>query len=186
MAKQFPAFNERLTSFVSQQQIFFVSTAPADGRVNCSPKGMDSLLVLGPNRLVWLNGTGSGNETAAHIKENGRMTIMWCAFDGAPLILRAYGTAKTIHAGEDGWDELYAKFPPMGAARQIYDLDVEMVQTSCGMAVPYMDFNSERTQLREYWDKKENEGILDYWELKNRKSIDGLSTGMEEVLGERR
>lgn len=184
MAKQFPVFNERLTDFVGQQAIFFVSTAPADGRVNCSPKGMDSLRILAPDRLAWLNVTGSGNETAAHVLENGRMTIMWCSFAGAPLILRAYGTARTVHPGEDGWEELSAHFPALPGSRQIFDLAVEMVQTSCGMAVPYLDFNAERTQLRDWANKKDPEQMRAYWAEKNVRSIDGLETGMQEAIGD--
>lgn len=182
MAKQFSSFNERLTDFVGRQSIFFVATAPADGRVNCSPKGMDSLRVLSPNRLAWLNVTGSGNETAAHVRENGRMTIMWCAFEGAPLILRAYGTARAVHPGDPDWEALHENFNPIPGARQIFDLDVEMVQTSCGMAVPYLDFNAERTLLREWADKKGDDGLRDYWEEKNLTSIDGLDTGMRDTL----
>lgn len=182
MAKQFPSFTRRLTDFVSEQPIFFVASAPAEGRVNCSPKGMDSLRILSPDRLVWLNVTGSGNETAAHVRENGRMTIMWCAFAGAPLILRAYGTARAVHPGDPDWEELYSGFKPIPGARQIFDMAVDMVQTSCGMAVPYLDFNAERTLLRDWADKKSEGEMQQYWEEKNLTSIDGLDTGMREVL----
>ncbi len=182
MAKQFPAFNARLTQFVAKQKIFFVASAPASGRVNLSPKGMDALRIISPDRLLWLNVTGSGNETAAHVRENGRMTIMWCAFEGAPLILRAYGTARTVHPGDPDWTELASQLPKIPGARQIFDLSVELVQTSCGMAVPYLDFNDERTQLREWADKKSSTELTDYWKTKNLRSIDGLETGMEESL----
>ena len=143
---------------------------------------MDSLRILAPDRLAWLNVTGSGNETAAHVRENGRMTIMWCSFEGPPLILRAYGTARAVHPGDADWEELYAHFPPQPGSRQIFDLAVEMVQTSCGMAVPYLDFNAERTVLRDWAKKKGKEGIREYWEEKNLESIDGKETGMREVL----
>lgn len=182
MAKQFPVFSDRLTDFVGRQSIFFVSTAPQDGRVNCSPKGMDSLRILAPDRLAWLNVTGSGNETAAHVLENGRMTIMWCAFEGLPLILRAYGTARAVHPGDADWDTLSARLPKVPGARQIFDMAVETVQTSCGMAVPYLDFNEDRTLLRDWAKKKGEDGLRDYWEEKNLKSIDGLETGMKDVL----
>lgn len=182
MAKQFPAFNDRLSAFVAEQKIFFVATAPAEGRVNLSPKGMDSLRMLTPNRLIWLNVTGSGNETAAHVRENQRMTIMWCAFDGAPLILRAYGTARAVHPDDSEWPQLAAALPDIPGARQIFDINIEMVQTSCGMAVPYLDFNEERTLLREWAKKKDRQQLQDYWQEKNLRSIDGLDTGMDKVL----
>lgn len=178
MAKQFPKINDRLAAFIADQPMFFVATAPAAGRVNCSPKGMDSLRVLGPNRIAWLNVTGSGNETAAHVLENGRMTLMWCAFSGAPLILRAYGTAKTVHHNDPEWKALAAQLPDIPGARQIYDMEVEMMQTSCGMAVPLLDFNKDRELLKDWARKKEKQDFLDYWELKNTKSIDGLPTGI--------
>ncbi|MFK8164528.1 MAG: pyridoxamine 5'-phosphate oxidase family protein [Lewinella sp.] len=178
MAKQFPHLNDRLSAFIAEQHLFFVATAPAVGRVNCSPKGMDSLKILGPNRIAWLNVTGSGNETAAHVLENNRMTLMWCAFNGAPLILRAYGTARTIYPADPEWAALAAQLPELPGARQIYDMQVEMVQTSCGMAVPLMDFNEDRELLKDWARKKDQQDFLDYWELKNTTSIDGLPTGM--------
>lgn len=178
MAKQFPQLNERLTHFIGQQPIFFVSTAPADGRVNCSPKGMQSLRVLSPSRIAWLNVTGSGNETAAHVLENGRMTIMWCAFEGPPLILRAYGTAKTIHPDDPEWAALAEQFPTLPGARQIFDVALEMVQTSCGMAVPQMDFREERDLLNQWAGKKSKAELADYWAEKNTESIDGKPTGI--------
>lgn len=178
MAKQFARLNDRLTDFISGQHLFFVATAPAKGRVNCSPKGMDSLRVLSPSQIVWLNVTGSGNETAAHLLENERMTIMWCALAGPPLILRAYGKARVVHAGDDDWDELSAHFPPLPGARQIFDLALEMVQTSCGMAVPLMAFNEDRGLLNEWAGKKSKQELEDYWAEKNTLSIDGLPTGI--------
>ena len=178
MARQFPHFNDRLTAFIADQHLFFVATSPAAGRVNCSPKGMDSLKVIGPNRIIWLSVTGSGNETAAHVLENSRMTLMWCAFKGAPLILRAYGTARAIYPTDPEWSELADQLPSLPGARQIYDMQVEMVQTSCGTAVPLMDFNEDRELLKDWARKKDQQDFLDYWELKNATSIDGLPTGM--------
>lgn len=182
MAKQFSEFNERLIRFVANQKVFFVASAPAEGRVNLSPKGMDALRITGPNRILWLNVTGSGNETAAHVRENGRMTIMWCAFEGAPLILRAYGTARAVHPTDPDWPDLAGQLPEIPGARQVFDLAVDTVQTSCGMAVPYLDFNAERTQLREWAGKKSPGELADYWKTKNLRSIDGLATGMKENL----
>lgn len=178
MAKQFPRLNERLTDFIGRQHIFFVATAPAEGRVNCSPKGMDSLRVLSPNRIAWLNVTGSGNETAAHVLENERMTIMWCALAGPPLILRAYGKARAVHPGDEDWEALYARFTPLPGARQIFVLDLEMVQTSCGMAVPVMDHKEDRELLNGWARKKSKQEMEDYWAEKNTVSIDGLPTGI--------
>lgn len=178
MARQFPSFDQRLTDFVHAQPIFFVATAPADGRVNLSPKGMDSLRIIAPDRLLWLNATGSGNETAAHVLENGRMTLMWCAFDGPPLILRAYGTADNIYPDNPSWPKLYGQLPSNPGARQLFDLRVEMVQTSCGMAVPLMDYREEREALNKFARKKGPEGLAEYWQEKNTESIDGLPTGM--------
>lgn len=176
MAKQIPKLNDRLTDFINRQHIFFVATAPAQGRVNCSPKGMQSLRVLGSERLVWLNVTGSGNETAAHVLENQRMTLMWCAFDGPPLILRVYGKAKAVHPDEDDWAELADHFLDLPGARQIFDVQIEMVQTSCGMAVPQFDFREERNLLNQWAAKKSKRELEDYWTEKNTVSIDGLPT----------
>ena len=178
MATFFPALSPELTSFAQSQPIFFVATAPLDGRVNLSPKGMDSLRVIGPNRILWLNLTGSGNETAAHVLENGRMTLMWCAFTGKPLILRAYGTAQTFHPGEDGFTERAVHLPDWPGTRQIFEMAVEQVQTSCGYAVPFMDFRETRTKLVDNCEKLGDDGLHDYQQRKNRVSIDGLPTGL--------
>lgn len=178
MAKFFSTLNTGLTEFIAQQHVFFVATAPANGRVNLSPKGMDSLRVLDPGRLIWLNLTGSGNETAAHVLENKRMTLMWCAFEGPPLILRIYGEASTVHPGEAGWEELAANFPDYPGKRQIFDLRIESVQTSCGYAVPFMDYKEERTRLIESTEAKGPEAIEQYKLDKNQVSIDGLPTGL--------
>ncbi|MTB53734.1 pyridoxamine 5'-phosphate oxidase family protein [Lewinella sp. W8] len=178
MAKQFPALTERLSEFISQQHLFFVATAPAEGRVNLSPKGMDALRVISPGRILWLNVTGSGNETAAHVLENQRMTLMWCAFTGAPLILRVYGTARVIHEGDEAWENLAAQLPSLPGARQIFDLSIDLVQTSCGMAVPLMDFREDRELLKDWARKKTDAELQAYWEEKNLRSIDGLPTGM--------
>ncbi|MCW8826128.1 MAG: pyridoxamine 5'-phosphate oxidase family protein, partial [Gammaproteobacteria bacterium] len=132
MAQRFDEISENLQQFIEKQKIFFVATAAADGRVNLSPKGMDSLRVLDKNRVLWLNVTGSGNETAAHLLENSRMTLMFCAFEDKPLILRLYGEARAIHSGDDDWQQNLSLFAPLPGARQIYELSVDLVQTSCG------------------------------------------------------
>ncbi len=177
MAKQFLQLEDAHRSFIEDQHMFFVGTAGVEGRVNISPKGMDSLRVLGPNRIVWMNLTGSGNETAGHLMQVNRMTLMWCSFSTRPLILRAYGTARTIHVGDDSWDELSDHFPNHRSARQIYDLSVEMVQTSCGYAVPFMEFQSDRDTMQKWVDGKSDDEIRAYWAEKNGQTIDGQPTG---------
>jgi predicted pyridoxine 5'-phosphate oxidase superfamily flavin-nucleotide-binding protein len=126
MAKQFPEINDRFRTFIAAQSMYFVATAARDGRVNLSPKGLDSLRVLGPHRVAWLNLTGSGNETSAHLLDNPRMTLMFCSFDREPMILRLYGTAREVAPGDADWDELYSQFPPHISSRQIYDLSVDI------------------------------------------------------------
>jgi hypothetical protein len=180
MAKQFSGFTEDHTRFVAEQHVFFVATAAPTGRVNLSPKGMDSLRILGPNRLIWLNVTGSGNETAAHLLEDPRMTLMWCSFTTRPLILRAYGTARTSASGAADWAELYAQFPDTPGARQIFELDVDLVQSSCGYAVPFMDFRAPRDTLKGWAEQKGPDGIAAYWQERNETSIDGKPTGIGE------
>jgi hypothetical protein len=183
MAKRYDEISQELMQFIWQQQMFFVATAPADGHVNLSPKGLDSLRVLDPNTVIWLNVTGSGNETAAHVLENGRMTIMFCAFEGKPLILRLYGEARVVHPRDAEWESLLAHFDALAdaGARQIFVLKVSMVQTSCGMGVPLLDYQGQRTQLVEWAEKKGPEGIADYWDKKNRLTLDGRPT---QIFGE--
>jgi hypothetical protein len=176
MAQKHAEITEKLKQFIERQKLFFVATATADSRVNVSPKGMDSLRVLGGNRVVWLNVTGSGNETAAHVQENPRMTLMFAAFEGKPMILRLYGKAKAVHRNDPSWDELYSRFQPVPGARQVFDLDVDLVQTSCGMAVPFFDYVGEREQLNEWATQKGEDGIKDYWLEKNQLSLDGKPT----------
>ena len=177
MAKQFNQITAAHRTFIEQQKVFFVGTAAPDGRVNVSPKGMsDSFRVMGANRVIWLSVTGSGNESAAHVAQNDRMTVMFCSFEAAPLILRLYGNAETIYPRHEKWESLIKEFPDMPGTRQIFDLNVDLVQTSCGMAVPLYDFAGDRT-ARNQWAKKQGpEGIQQYWDEKNRASIDGMPT----------
>lgn len=178
MGQRHTEISDKLSEFISQQKMFFVGTATADSRVNISPKGMDSLRVLDKNRLVWLNVTGSGNETAAHIQENSRMTIMFASFEGKPMILRLYGKARVVHKNEDEWENLYRLFKPMVGARQVFDLTVELVQTSCGMAVPFMDYVEERDQLDHWAALQGEDGIKNYWEKNNQLSLDNKPTNI--------
>lgn len=178
MGQRHTELSGKLEQFIQRQKMFFVATAAGDGRINISPKGMDSLRVPGPNRVVWLNLTGSGNETAAHLLENDRMTVMFCAFEGEPLILRLYGHARIVHPRDPAWQELIGLFPSLPGARQIVDLDVDLVQTSCGAGVPLFEFKAERQELRHWLDNKGEDGIRQYWEQKNRLSLDGRPTGI--------
>ena len=162
--------------------MFFVATAGETGRINLSPKGMDSLRVLSEKRVVWLNLTGSGNETAAHLLQNSRMTLMFCAFEEKPLILRLYGQAKTHHPRDKAWADLISVFPKIPGSRQIIDLQIDSLQTSCGWAVPFMTFQEERTQLEAWAEKQGEAGVEQYWKDKNQTSIDNKPTGIFEVL----
>jgi len=180
MGKQTDALSEPLLEFITAQKVFFVGTATADSRVNVSPKGMDSLRVLSNNRVIWLNLTGSGNETSAHVQQDPRMTLMFCAFEGAPLILRLYGAARVIHQKDPEWQELFSHFKPLPGARQIFDLAIELVQTSCGMGVPYLSTAGERPLLAEWAKKKGDAGLRQYWEEKNQMSIDNIPTHIIE------
>jgi hypothetical protein len=178
MAKIFSKLSDELVTFIEAQKIFFVATAAETGNVNLSPKGMDTLRVVDKNKIIWLNLTGSGNETAAHLLKVNRMTIMFCSFDGKPLILRLYGTAKVYHERDDRFNDLLDLFPMQVGSRQIFEMNINQVQTSCGYAVPFMDFKEERTQLKSWAEKQGPEKIKDYWKEKNTLSIDDFETGI--------
>lgn len=180
MAKRYSEIPDNLKQFIEAQKIFFVGTATADSKINISPKGMDSMRILGPDRVLWLNVTGSGNETSAHVQENPRMTIMFAALDGNPMILRLYGQAKVVHKNDPEWERLVSHFEPLPGTRQIFDLAVDLVQTSCGMGVPLFDYSGERDQLNAWAHKKGEDGIKAYWEEKNQQSIDGKETHILE------
>lgn len=178
MGKQLENITPALQDFIENQKMFFVATAMQEGRVNLSPKGMDTLRVLGPNHIVWLNLTGSGNETAAHLRESDRMTIMFCAFAGKPMILRLYGTAKVYHERDEAYQNHIDLFPAIPGSRQIIVMDIDLVQTSCGFAVPFMDFKEERNQLKVWAEKKGDERLKEYWKDRNSVSLDGHDTGI--------
>lgn len=180
MAQRYNEISDRIKSFIAEQKVFFVATAAADGYINLSPKGMDSLRVLDKNRVIWLNVTGSGNETAAHIQDNPRMTIMFMSLEGDPLILRLYGTAKAVHRNDEEWASLISEFPAIPGARQVFDLSVELVQTSCGMAVPLFEYVANRDALSNWAEKRGDEGIKEYWRDKNQISLDGKETHIVE------
>jgi len=176
MSEKFPELSPPLISFIEKQHIFFVGTARSTGTVNVSPKGMDSLKIINPNKLIWLNYTGSGNEPAAHILENPRMTIMFCSFELKPLILRVYGQAQAIHPRDESWQEYLNLFPEKSGARQFFSMDIDLVQTSCGFAVPFYEFKDDRNALIHWSGPKGKEGIQAYWQEKNQHSIDGFPT----------
>ncbi len=179
MAKFYDKLTPRLQTFIKHQKIFFVATAPEEGRINLSPKGMDSLRVLDDDRILWLNVTGSGNETAAHLLENPRITIMMCSFEGAPNILRIYGQGRSIHPVDEEWSDVVDLFPKTPGTRQIFDISIDSIQTSCGMSIPYFDYKGEREQLNDWAKEKGQDGIQQYWKEKNRLSIDGKETGLK-------
>jgi hypothetical protein len=185
MGKTYDGITAELREFIEGQQVFFVASAPLDagGRVNCSPKGLDCLRVLGERQVAYLDLTGSGNETSAHLEENGRITLMFCAFAGPPKILRLYGRGRTVLVGADGWDELAVKFRMMPGARQIIVVDVERVQTSCGFAVPRYEFQGQREMLADWAEKKGPDGLAKYRREKNAMSIDGQPTTLGKALG---
>ncbi|NME71606.1 pyridoxamine 5'-phosphate oxidase family protein [Flammeovirga aprica] len=180
MGKKLDFITPELQTFIESQKMFFVGTAADEGRVNISPKGMDSFRVIDQNKIVWLNLTGSGNETAAHLLINNRMTIMFCAFEGKPLILRLYGTANIYHQRDEQFHQYADLFPENIGTRQIIEMDVDLVQTSCGFGVPLMDYKEDRTILNDWAKKQGEDKIKDYWKEKNSKSIDGFETKIFE------
>jgi len=175
MARVHDHITPELRAFIEAQPVFFVASAPlsGEGHVNLSPKGLDCLRVLSPTRVAYLDLTGSGNETAAHLAENGRITFMFCAFTGAPRILRLYGRGEVVLPDAPEWAELADLFPTYPGTRQIITAEISRVQTSCGYAVPLMDFVRERDTLTR-WAEAKGEELPRYREQKNAVSIDGL------------
>jgi hypothetical protein len=175
--KVHPEISPDIRAFIEAQHMFFVATAPlAGGHVNLSPKGLEGCFaVLGPTRVAYLDYGGSGAETIAHLRENGRITIMFAAFDGPPNILRLYGTGRPVFAADPDFDALRAAFPVThNRLRAIIEMTVERVQDSCGYAVPLMTFEEHRTRLTDTWAEKHGEAAERYWAAKNPQSIDGL------------
>jgi hypothetical protein len=178
MSDWFKSITPEIKRFIAEQKVFFVATAPHEGRINLSPKGMDTFRVIGNKRAIYLDLTGSGNETAAHLLENGRITIMFCSFDKTARIMRIYGRGRTIHPRDEEWDEYLAMFPEEPGVRQIMEIQVEAAMTSCGYAVPRFDGLEERDTLRRYWEKRGDDAAVQYQQDKNLESIDGLPTGI--------
>ena len=183
MAKQFARIEQAQLDFIKRQRLFFAASAAPDSRVNVSPKPTDALRVIDANTVVYLDLTGSGNETAAHARADGRLTLMFCAFEGSPVILRLYGRCRIIRRGGSEYGELldlqFAGEEPPGA-RQIVSLDVELVQTSCGFGVPLFEYRGERPTLRRWAVEKGESGLNDYRRRLNARSIDGLPTGIDD------
>lgn len=181
MAKQFERIEPAHASFIAQQHIFFTASAAATGRINISPREAGAFRVLDPNRVAYLDQTGSGNETAAHLRLTGRLTIMFCGFENVPMIMRLYGQGRAIPRGTTEYAVLLAtaydsQEPP--GARQIICLDVDLVQTSCGYGVPLFDYKEERPTLRRWAENKGEEGVAAYRHKNNIHSIDGFETGV--------
>jgi hypothetical protein len=180
MGKFFNEISPAHQEFIGRQKMFFVATAPlsANGHVNVSPKGMYSFKVLSPTKAIYLDIVGSGNETSAHVLENGRITLMFCAFDGPPNILRLYGQGYTVLPGHEEWDELSAHFVLPLATRQIIVTNVQQVQTSCGFSVPYYEYAGERDHAEKWALSKGAQGLEMYKQEKNLVSLDGLPTAL--------
>ncbi|HTL89576.1 MAG TPA: pyridoxamine 5'-phosphate oxidase family protein [Leptolyngbya sp.] len=176
MAKFYPELTDDLQHFIQSQHLFFTATAPTEGRINLSPKGIDSFRCLDRQTAIYLDLTGSGNESSAHLIENGRMTIMFCSFTEKPMILRLYGMGCVIRPRDQDWQNFYSEFAPVPGARQIVKLRIETVQTSCGYGVPLYDYVSDRDTIVTWAERKGKDGLEQYWQDKNQISIDGLPT----------
>jgi hypothetical protein len=182
MGKFHPCIAEHHKDFIESQHLFFVATAPlnAESHINLSPKGLDSFRILSSTRVAYMDIVGSGNETSAHILENGRITFMFCAFGGAPNILRLYGKGYTALPGEAEWGELSSHFSLLPVTRQIIVADIFRVQTSCGFGVPYYKYTGERDHSHQWAEKKGAEGLEEYKKEKNLLSLDGLPTALAQ------
>lgn len=176
MANEYPEINDRIRNWIERQKLFFVATAPLaeDGHINCSPKGLDGLRVLGPKKLAYVDLGGSGIETVAHIRENRRITIMLCAFEGPPKIFRFYGKGSTVVPGDPAFDELVSEFPKQATVRNIVVIDVERIIDSCGFGVPEYEYRKERESLPNWVNAKTEEELADYRRTNNAASLDGL------------
>jgi hypothetical protein len=184
MGKVYQQLEEALVGFIGRQHVFFVGTAPdaPDGHLNISPKGLDTFRILGPRSVAYLDLTGSGIETVAHLRQNGRITILFCAFEGRPLILRFFGRGRVIEPGDPEWDGLIARFPEYPGARSVVVVALERIADSCGFVVPLYEYRGERSRLIDYARNKGPEGMERYKAQRNRASIDGI-TGLRSAGG---
>jgi hypothetical protein len=176
MGRVLDSITPEIAQFLAAQPVLFVATAPLadDGHVNCSPKGLDTFRVLGPNQVAYLDLTGSGAETIAHVRENGRLTLMFCAFEGKPNIVRLYGRARAIPWDHPDAAAFHARFPSFEGARSVVDVTVHRVATSCGYGVPVLRYEAERSQLLEWAGRKDADGLREYRREHNTASIDAL------------
>jgi hypothetical protein len=177
MSKEHAAIDDRLAAFMLAQPVFFVGTAPADGagHVNVSPKGLaGSFAVLGPQEVAYLDLTGSGAETIAHLRDDGRICLMFCAFEGPPNIVRLHGRGEVVLPDAPGFDDLAARFADHPGRRAVIRVDVDRVSDSCGYAVPRMTLEGDRQQLVKWARKKGEGGLEEYRRTRNARSIDGL------------
>ena len=176
MGKEYAEIDGPVRDWIAQQKMFFVSTAPlaGDGLVNVSPKGMETFCVLGPRTVAYLDLTGSGVETIAHLKENGRITIMMCAFEGPPKIFRFYGKGEVLEVGSEGYAELIPQFDASIGARSIIRVEIDLIRDSCGYSIPFYDYTGERDVLSKWSDSKGEEGVRQYQQENNLESLDGL------------
>jgi hypothetical protein len=176
MANIYSSIDGRLKTFIERQHLFFVGTAPAgrDGHVNISPKGLDTFRILGPNEVAYIDFVGSGVETIAHLRENARIIVMLCAFDGPPQIVRMHGRGEVIEPGDEQFRSLVSRFNPAPGVRAIIRIDIHRISDSCGYAVPRFRFESERNQLGAWAERKGEEALASYQCEKNAVSIDGL------------
>lgn len=183
MAKTYPEITDALEAFIKAQPMFFVASAPLDpnGHVNVSPKGLDTFRILTPKTVAYLDIFGSGVETMAHLRENGRIVLMFCAFQGVPKILRLHGRARAVEPHEPEFAALQAHFPLYVGTRAIIVVEVTRVSDSCGYGVPLLQFEAERTELPAWCRKRGSEGLKIYRKEKNRQSIDGLPGVTEQV-----
>lgn len=180
MAETFDHINEKHVAFINNQHVFFVASATSDSHVNLSPKGMDSFRVLGPNRVAYLDITGSTNETAAHMLADGRITFLFTSFAKKPLNLRLYGKGHAVHLKDDAFEELAKNFPSYPGIRQIIVADIHKVTTNCGYSIPEMELVRERPSLIKWAENKGEDGIKAYQKENNTRSMDGLPTGIDE------
>jgi len=176
MGKTYDGIDDRMAAWLAAQRVFFVATAPlaAEGHVNVSPKGLDSFRVLGPREVAYVDLTGSGAETAAHLRENGRIVLMFCAFEGPPRIVRLHGRGSAIEPGDARFDALAGRLPRRDGMRAVIHVDVTRVADSCGYAVPQMAFRADRDQLPAWTARKQPGELVAYRAEKNARSIDGL------------
>jgi hypothetical protein len=176
LAKVLDAIDDRLARFIAKQRVFFVATAPTEGHVNLSPKGMDCFRVVGPNEVAYLDVTGSGAETIAHLRADGRITFMFMALDGGPMILRLYGQGRVVEPVHAEWDAWQGRFPAFTGTRSVIVAAIHRVATSCGFGVPVYRYERERPTLEEWAQKQGEEGLAAYRRETNGVSIDGLPT----------